>query len=1173
LLLLGIVLLIGCAGAQAPTAAFSGTPTSGVIPLNVAFTDLSTGGPTGWAWFFGDENFTAPWSLVNASPGWLARRWHSSVVMPDGSIVLTGGQAIDGSKNDTWKSANNGTTWTQVNASSGWPARYGHSSVALSDGNIVLMGGYDGTNYMNDVWRSTDNGTTWALVNASPGWSVRNFFSSVVLPDGSIVLMGGLSQFGQAEQDVWRSTDDGSTWGRVTPSAQWAARSEFSSVVLPDGSIVLTGGADNVIGYENETWRSTDGGATWTEMNTSSGWPVRNEHASVAMPDGSIVLMGGWNPSTGFLNDVWRSTNNGSTWTDINASAGWTPRGSHTGMAMADGSIVLTGGAGTGGDTNETWQFVPKGSSAQNPSHIYNTPGSYQVTLQAYNINGFNSTRKAGYINVVPPVVADFWGTPTFGPAPLDVAFMDNSTGQPISWNWTFGDGNFSHLQNPVHRYLTNGNFTVSLNVTNVQGSNNLILTKYIQVTPPLAPPVIKSITPTTGVRNSTVSFTILGNNFQAGHTTAEFRNQSSGLITASLSFINATNLTGTVAIPANASTGLWNIRVVTTTNGEAILMNAFTIKNASPPTIAAITPPSPWYRNASVKFLITGTNFQPGKTTINFTYPSNGTQLNLTLDMKILIINTTAINGTVVIPYNASAVAMNVSVTTVDGGRVWKASAFTVAPFPAPTIASVAPSTPWYRNASVFFLITGTNFQPGQTIVNFTYPSNGTELNLTPGMRIQTITTTTINGTVVVPYNASAVALNVSVRTLDGGRVWKPAAFTVAVSPAPTIASVTPTTPWYRNASVKFLITGTNFQPGHTIVNFTYPSNGTQLNLTQGMKILIINTTAINGTVVIPYNASAVALNVSVRTLDGGRVWKASAFTIAPFPAPTIVSVAPTTPWYRNASVFFLITGTNFQPGQTAVNFTYPSNGTELNVTGMKIQTITTTTINGTVVVPYNASAVTMNVSVRTLDGGRAWKPAAFTVAQFPAPTIGAITPASGFRNTTVAFTITGTNFLPGQTTVNLSYPANSEISTTLYAVSSTQIIGGMRVPGNATNGAWKLNVTTLDGGLTTRPSAFTISKLPAPAVTAFAPSAAYRGTTVSFIVNGSYFEPGGLTIVNLTKPGQVDISTNLTTVYSSQIAGNFTIPSGYATGLWNVNVSTIDGNFVTKASALSVL
>ncbi|MBN1167590.1 MAG: PKD domain-containing protein, partial [Methanospirillaceae archaeon] len=41
-------------GAVQIVADFSGTPTSGTAPLTVQFTDLSTGGPTMWAWDFGD---------------------------------------------------------------------------------------------------------------------------------------------------------------------------------------------------------------------------------------------------------------------------------------------------------------------------------------------------------------------------------------------------------------------------------------------------------------------------------------------------------------------------------------------------------------------------------------------------------------------------------------------------------------------------------------------------------------------------------------------------------------------------------------------------------------------------------------------------------------------------------------------------------------------------------------------------------------------------------------------------------------------------------------------------------------------------------------------------------------------------------------------------------------
>ncbi|WP_226759038.1 PKD domain-containing protein [Arthrobacter sp. SO3] len=38
----------------APAASFTASPTSGTAPLNVAFTDTSTGSPTSWAWAFGD---------------------------------------------------------------------------------------------------------------------------------------------------------------------------------------------------------------------------------------------------------------------------------------------------------------------------------------------------------------------------------------------------------------------------------------------------------------------------------------------------------------------------------------------------------------------------------------------------------------------------------------------------------------------------------------------------------------------------------------------------------------------------------------------------------------------------------------------------------------------------------------------------------------------------------------------------------------------------------------------------------------------------------------------------------------------------------------------------------------------------------------------------------------
>ncbi|WP_317065036.1 PKD domain-containing protein [Methanoculleus caldifontis] len=481
-------------------AAFSGAPTSGMAPLTVTFTDASTGSPTCWAWFFGDESYSEAWTEVNASAGWDARYGHTSVTLPDGSIVLMGGSS---GENDVWRSHDNGATWTCMNASAGWAARMYATSVALPDGSIVLMGGSGGE---NDVWRSHDSGATWTEVNASAGWDARIFHTSVALPDGSIVLMGG--RVGNAyENDVWRSTDGGATWTEVTASAGWAGRWNPASVALPDGSIVLMGGSDGTTTF-NDVWRSTDSGATWTQMTGSAGWTGRHMHTSVALPDGSIVLMGGVDMTSTKLNDTWRSTDSGATWTCVNASAGWAVRVFATGVALADGSIVLMGGFATDiGNMNDVWRFQFAGSSEQSPSHTYTTPGTYSVTLQAYNAGGCNASTAVDYITVVSPPTANFTANVTGGTAPLAVQFNDTSTGSPTGWNWTFGDGATSTEQNPVHTYATAGTYTVNLTADNAVGTDTLSRTGYVTV---MVPPPIAAFngTPRTGIAPLTVNFT-----------------------------------------------------------------------------------------------------------------------------------------------------------------------------------------------------------------------------------------------------------------------------------------------------------------------------------------------------------------------------------------------------------------------------------------------------------------------------------------------------------------------------------------------------------------------------------------------------------------------------------------------------------------------------------------
>ena len=103
----------------------------------------------------------------------------------------------------------------------------------------------------------------WTQVNTNATWARRAFHSCVALQDGSIVLMGGYYGVGPALDDVWRSTDYGSTWEMQTLNAEWPARMGSSGVVMPDGSILLIGGeGEPGFSYYNDTWRSTDNGVT-----------------------------------------------------------------------------------------------------------------------------------------------------------------------------------------------------------------------------------------------------------------------------------------------------------------------------------------------------------------------------------------------------------------------------------------------------------------------------------------------------------------------------------------------------------------------------------------------------------------------------------------------------------------------------------------------------------------------------------------------------------------------------------------------------------------------------------------------------------------------------------------------------------------------------------------------
>jgi serine protease len=163
-------------------------------------------------------------------------------------------------------------------------------------------------------------------------------------------------------------------------------------------------------------------------------------------------------------------------------------------VMRSNGTIYMTSieSAPHGGITTWLWDFGDgQTSTEQNPTHTYQDAGSYTVRLEVVGPGGKDTKTKKDYIHLTMPSVpvANFTAKPRSGDGPLVVEFTDTTTGHVSSRLWDFGDGTTSTEQNPVHTYMYKNiaDYTVSLSVTGMGGSDTETKTNYIHLnTPPI---------------------------------------------------------------------------------------------------------------------------------------------------------------------------------------------------------------------------------------------------------------------------------------------------------------------------------------------------------------------------------------------------------------------------------------------------------------------------------------------------------------------------------------------------------------------------------------------------------------------------------------------------------------------------------------------------------------
>lgn len=157
-----------------------------------------------------------------------------------------------------------------------------------------------------------------------------------------------------------------------------------------------------------------------------------------------------------------------------------TPSGCYPlGVAFQDHSTP-----GTGGIASWTWDFGDGSpfSSQQNPTHVYDSAGTFVPKLSVTNNAGCSASAASPGTTIVTNqgVTVNFSADQTFScTAPLQVTFTaTTSSTQTINYEWDFGDGGTAAGKTATHTYTTKGNYTVTLTASVGGGGCRDVVTK-----------------------------------------------------------------------------------------------------------------------------------------------------------------------------------------------------------------------------------------------------------------------------------------------------------------------------------------------------------------------------------------------------------------------------------------------------------------------------------------------------------------------------------------------------------------------------------------------------------------------------------------------------------------------------------------------------------------------
>jgi len=485
----------------APTADFTGSPTTGTAPLAVSFTDQSTGIPTSWSWTFGDSgtstaknpshtynstgNYTVALTATNAyGNNTKTKTNYISVTLPNPPVADFSGTPTNGQEPLTVAftdlSTNSPTAWSWTFGDSTTSTVRNPSHTYTNAGSYTVS-----LKATNAGGNNTKTKTGYINVTTQP--PVANF--SATPTNGPAPLAVQFTDTSTNVPTSWAWTfGDGNSSTAQSPSHTYTAAGDYTVSLTATNS-----GGNNTKTITNYIAVAASGEA-FAYPDTIITWP----NPGVTLISGTLADL----KTDDGIYQVYRcDTSNQRYELAYTADTPFTP-------SQVSKITIEYQAKKSRSDTPTSGNVFARNSSGGWPSIGSWVPGTsdtdyswYTTAVSTYmdsngvigfelctcpaggNTNNYDiSTDKLRFRLQLNVPVANFSATPTSGLKSLAVTFTDTSTGSPTSWSWNFGDSTTSTVHNPSHTYTNQGLYTVALTATNAAGSNTMTKTNYIRV-------------------------------------------------------------------------------------------------------------------------------------------------------------------------------------------------------------------------------------------------------------------------------------------------------------------------------------------------------------------------------------------------------------------------------------------------------------------------------------------------------------------------------------------------------------------------------------------------------------------------------------------------------------------------------------------------------------------